>query len=283
MGAQAFLLEDDREMASTWAAPYVHHNPAHKWVLGRFVEADKANRNRQLFTLDGLRMKNPTIAHAPMNMNHQASKIVGAYVASELLYPTGPVEDASEVVNCPLCGEPLASGQVEGEDPLCTKCGSDKKKMSAFLETAALDLNPYIEALAVFWRHQFPREYLAVEEAHAEGKLFYSMECMPSDVQCVGDGGCGKEFAYAGRVSDTYCSHINSMTSDKLLINPHFTAGALIIPPVNPGWTHADVHSLVAGHELMAQNLYDDVQQEFPHLSPKEWEGLMAELLVMAR
>ena len=284
LGSQAFLIEDDREMASSWASSHILHNPAHKWVLGRFVESDRANNNRQQFTLEGLQMARPTITHAPMNLNHQQHKVVGAFVATELVYPTAaPAKADGSAPICPVegCGTTMA---LSNDDAFCPTC--EPEKVTAFeaaVDAMGIALNPYIDALGVFWKHYFPREYALVEAAHAEGRLFYSMECIPSDIKCVGDGGCSKEFAYVGRQSDTYCDHLNESSSDKLLVNPHFTAGAILIPPVNPGWSHADIHTLVAGHQQMAQNIFDDVKEELPHLSPDEWESLMGELLALAR
>ena len=101
-GAQAFVLDDehlDRDIASDWATGHVEKNPALKWILGRFVEADNPNRNKQAWALEDLRLKRPTINHAPMNMVHQARNIVGAFVATELLYPTEDV--AGDVIQHP--------------------------------------------------------------------------------------------------------------------------------------------------------------------------------------
>lgn len=97
IGTEAQLIENEREIASDWAAKHVLLNPAHAWVLGKFVESDRANKNQQYFALEDLQIANPTIAHAPMNINHNARNIVGAYVASELIYPTA--EDAAESMN----------------------------------------------------------------------------------------------------------------------------------------------------------------------------------------
>lgn len=96
-GARAFLLEESRETASEWATKYINTHPAHSYILGKFVEADKANNNQQYFTLQGLRMGKPTIQNAPMNINHSARNIVGAFVASELVYPS--VEGAQDGLN----------------------------------------------------------------------------------------------------------------------------------------------------------------------------------------
>lgn len=267
MGAQAFLLENDRETASSWASEHITKNPAYKWVLGRFVEADRPNNNKQLFSLEGLQMSRPTIAHAPMNLNHSSRRVVGAYVATDLVYPT----DGASVESADLtCGAPIFD--------------ADGKQIGVVGELAQVSdagLNPYIEALGVFWRRYFPEEYALVEAAHAEGRLYYSMECVPQQVQCAGAAGCGETYEYDGRVSDTYCSHLNEHVSDKFLINPHFTAGAVLVQGVRPGWSHADVHTLVAGYADLAETIYDGVSRDLSHLDPRDWELLMNELLIL--
>lgn len=288
LGAQAFVIEDDRETASSWSSKYVVHNPAYKWVLGRFVEADRANDNKQLFSLKGLQMQRPTIAHAPMNMNHSSRRVVGAFVATDLVYPVSTTT-AAYSLDCAECAEAVEVPQDYDPNeppPTCSKCGQilDKARMVDSLQAGASDagLNAYVEALGVFWRHYFPEEFALVEAAHAEGKLYYSMECIPSQIQCAGANGCGETFQYAGRVSETYCAHLKDGVSDKHLINPHFTAGAILVPPVRPGWSNADIHSLVAKHAELAENIYDGVVADMNHLAPKEWEILMAQLLALA-
>ncbi len=87
LGSSAIIIQDDRETASEWAAPFIKQNPAIKWILGRYVEADNPNRNNQFWTLDSLRLSKPTIDHSPMNMLHRPRHVVGTFVASELLYP----------------------------------------------------------------------------------------------------------------------------------------------------------------------------------------------------
>lgn len=232
LGAQAFLIEDARECA--WAERHIVANAAHAWVLGKYVEADRANSNRQYFSLDGLRLGQSTIAHAPMNLNHQARNVVGAFVATDMVHPT-------------------------------------EEQASAF--------NPYIEALGVVWKAYFPAEFAKIQDAHANGQLFFSMECVPRHIACIGDGGCGQKYEYAGRQSATYCDHLNGGTSDKDLIEPHFTAGAILVPPAQPGWKNAEIHSLVARHAEAAERVYDGFREAAPQLSSDEWLGLMAGLL----
>ena len=87
-GARAFLVEDfDRETASDWASSLLTKNPAYAWIVGKFVEAERPNNNKQFFSTAGLEMGQPTIKYAPMNLNHQIGQVVGTFVGAELLYP----------------------------------------------------------------------------------------------------------------------------------------------------------------------------------------------------
>lgn len=142
---------------------------------------------------------------------------------------------------------------------------------------------PYVEALAAFWRHIFQDEYEIVQRAFDEGSLYFSMEAVPKSLICMEDD---LEFPYAGRQHESYCDHMreNPVASRKLM-EPHFKGGAMIVPPVKPGWTSADVKevSRILTQELeAAETVYEDIKTNLPHLSPKEWEGLMIGLMVDA-
>lgn len=237
MGAQAFLLEDERETASTWASKYVKDNPAIKWILGRYVEADNPNNNRQAWAYEDLRIAQPTIDHAPMNMIHQARNIVGTYVGTEMLYPTG--------------------------------------------DSAAEAQNPHIEALAAFWKYYFPDELKLVQRAHDEGQLFFSMECVAETLRFT-DGEETAEFAYKGPFHESYGEWNERSSATRWLDKPHFLGGALIVPPVKPGWSNAEVKSLsqyVSAHQEVAEATYESVKQQVPHLSAEKIEQIMLGLL----
>lgn len=237
---RAFLIgADNREMA--WAEKHVHSNPALGWVLGKYVEADRENSNKQYWALHDLSLAQPTITHAPMNLLHDPRAVVGAFVATEMLYPTND-------------------------------------------ELAAL-LNPYVEALGVFWKYYYPQEYKVVEAAHSSGSLYFSMECVADTITCAGEHGCNQEYAYAGPTSESYCAHLNKHESTKQLNKPHFLAGALIFPPSRPGWNGAEVHDLselVKEHQVEAELAYEGVKQESPDLSPRQWEALMTQIVAHA-
>jgi 2'-5' RNA ligase len=232
------LLEDEgKEVA--WARPHVESRPDFGWVLGRFVEADKANSNGHVFGLEDLKRVHASIPSTPLNMLHRSHHVVGTFAATNLITP-----------------------EVEA-------AGAD-------------GLNAYVEALAAFWRWVFPDEYRAVRAAFDAGSAWYSMEAVPETLTCM-DPACGQVVAYRGTRHDTYCAHLNAHRSAKTLNNPLFVGGAMIIPPVRPGWKRADITelaSLIEGNMDRAAALYEQVAERAPHLDSAEWEGIMAELLV---
>lgn len=238
MAAEARLIENEREIASAWAANHIVLNPAHSWILGKFVEADRANKNQQFFTLEGLQMGNPSIAHGPMNVNHNPRNVVGAFVASELIFPA----------------------ETAGEEPL----------------------NPYIESLAVFWKYYFPDEYRAIQNASGDGGLFYSMECVPQGLSTIGGSNDATVYPYEGRQSPNYSKEINERTYPIMLHGPHFTGGALVIPPEKPAWCNADaqmVSQFLDKNWAEVEAAYEGIKTATPHLTAATWEALMMEII----
>lgn len=236
LGARASLIETERECASEWAANHITINPAHSWVLGRFVEADRPNNNNQFFSLENLEIGKPSIDHAPMNINHSGRNIVGAFVASELIFPTQDYEKA------------------------------------------------YIESLGVFWKYYFQDEYRLIQKANGEGSLFYSMECVPEFVSTIGGSDDSLMYPYEGRTSPNYPDELNAREVPMSCHNPHFVGGALIIPPVKPGWSQA-TSTIVANYLeeqwKEAEMAYEGIKTAAPDLSAQVWEAAMAELIAM--
>lgn len=248
IASAAWLVEQDRELA--WAEKHVINNRAYAWVLGKYVGTGKANDNGHIFNAEELVEARQSLVHAPMNMLHRAHHIMGTYVANEVIWPKDAAQSAS-----------AATGQQVTET------------------------EPFLEALAAFYRYYFPDEYVAVEKAHKEGTLAWSMECVPQTVTCAG-AECGKTFEYAGRQSESYCAHLNAPGAKKMMGRPHFTAGALVLPPARPAWRNANVTSLdtLVRTELeAAERMYNQVASEFPHLESSDWERMMALLLAAAK
>ena len=254
LAGMATLVEEDRELA--WAERSVYKNPAFKWVLGRYVEADQANNNNQYWSYEDLQASIGTVKNSPMNMLHQPRRVVGHYTDAEMMFPLGD------------------------------EAGKWKKKAKA--EAAHVDYSyekPYVEALGVFYKYYFPEELAMIEAAHSEGALFFSMECIAETVTCGDPDGCGETFQYAGRSSETYCQHVNSGGIRKLN-KPHFLAGALLVPPVKPGWSGAEIHDLslvVAAQADEAERAYNGVKAMAPHLDPEAWENVMLLLMSQAQ
>lgn len=237
VASAASLVEEGRELA--WAEKHVIHNPAFAWVLGKYVGTNTPNDNGHIFDADDLRVTKDSLVHAPMNMLHVPHKIMGVFVANELVYP---------------------------------------------VESAATESYPDLEALAAFWKYYFQNDFALVKKAHEEGTLAWSMEAVPQTVTCAQEE-CGNTYPYDGRTSPTYCAHLQQPQARKKLNKPHFTAGALVVPPARPAWKGANVtelSSLIKNSVEAAQTVYDQTKAEFPEMDTSQHEALMLQLMAMA-
>lgn len=108
---------------------------------------------------------------------------------------------------------------------------------------AAAGVGPHIAADATLWRWLYPQEALLVERAAQESKLWYSMECVAPQIECVGTHGCGAKMPYldALRREGAACEHVVKREATRRFIDPIFQGGALILGGVKPGWANADV------------------------------------------
>jgi hypothetical protein len=240
VGGSAYIVEEGREMA--WAENHIKRAPDVRWILGNYVQA-------------------ATEDHPTYNSNGHSF----------------PYEDLKDSVP-ELIHRPLNLNHAPN------------RRLGVFtaaefvwptIEGAAADV-PLVEALAAYWHYYEPELFASVELAHKEGSLFFSMEAVPNSITCRGNGvfeGCGQTFEYAGRQSPSYCSHLNEKASRKVLHKPRFTAGALILPPVRPGWRNADItqiSSLIESNLEEAEKAYEQVSKEAPHLDPVSWERIAA-------
>ena len=71
-------------------------NPMLKWIAGDFVEADKANTNKQFWTKDDLAMGEYSIKYAPLNMVHKVRQPVGFFAQTRSIAPVAATDDAAE-------------------------------------------------------------------------------------------------------------------------------------------------------------------------------------------
>lgn len=240
-GGRASLVDDGTGPLQAWAERYVRRDPDIRWVQGNYVEADAPNSNGHIFPLAELEAAQHTLAGKPLNMLHASQHVVGAFAGAQLLDSQG-------------------------------------NEWGAVASAAAPMANPYMEAVAGVWHSRFPDEYTEIQRAHKNGELFFSMEAIPEEVSCPT---CGVKAAFTGFESDEYCADMQGATGPKILHRPIFAGGAIIVPPVRPGWDRADIRTIARAHE-QADQVQAAVETDFPHLDPRQWEWLMGQVLAMA-
>lgn len=224
-------------------------NPYIQWIAGDFVEADNANSNTQFWTAGDLELSEYSIKYAPLNMVHKFRQPIGFYAATK----TVKLEKDS------------AAKLVKPEEAK----GSLK-----------------IQALSGLWTHIFPFEAVQVQAADEAGLLFYSMECRGTHLTCGTDEsknlqGCGQTFEYMQ--VDTHCEHLLERSSVRHIVAPTFRGGAIIVPPVRPGWKHANASVLeeavmeeAAAFAEQNEKAYNQLTADGVELSASGWEQLMA-------
>jgi hypothetical protein len=277
LGFPAFLVTEDRELA--WAEKYVRRDPDLSWILGNYVEADNSNDNGHIFPLAELTAAQATLFHKPLNMLHHARYCVGTFVGAELTTPPAAAGASLEF-------NPSMTSMV----PYVVSSGGTTYTISGTTNVTTntpliAGRNPILEALAVFWKHNFPEEAQVIQKAHAEGSLYFSMETVPDEIECAAEQ-CKKRVKYAGRQHDSYCCHMNDVGGRKKLYKPHFNAGALIFPPVRPGWRKAEINELsqlLHDHADMAEKVYAGLEHDLPHLEASQWESMMSMIMLQAK
>jgi len=195
--------------------------------------------------------------HTPLNMIHDYNHVIGSHVASRLVEPS--------------------TSSVAAADALADMAAGARRAV------APLD-SLHVQTMSGMWRYAFPRHYERIRDAHEEGMLTTSMEVVPPTVTCMQCPAERATFPYRG-ADATYpgCDHIRpGARAPRKLNMPHFTGGAIIIPPVRPGWADANILEIAAAHEDVAHSVLDQVHDLSPHLSERQAENVMAQLVAMA-
>jgi hypothetical protein len=206
------------------------------WLQGRFVGAEKANRNGAFWSTADLELGEATVKYGPLNWLHDAKHIIGTIADTRLRVH----EEASD--------QPLEQ--------------------------------PYIEAASVIWSWIYRDEASVVEMASDSGRLWYSMECISKNVECVGEGGCGTTVPYMEYVTgEKACEHMKERSATRRFADPTFLGGAVIMPPARPGWAEADAQVMRVAASL-AEKAYDQAGQ--PDIPASEWEQVMAGIVRFA-
>lgn len=263
-GGHARLVDDGAGGLKAWAERHVRKDPDIRWIVGNYVEADAPNSNGHIFPLAELQTAQRTLAGKPLNMLHREQHIVGSFAGAQLVDAQGKE------------WTPPATTAASME--LLTN-GATTSTSANFTNVSIAMPHPYVEAVAGLWHSRFPDEYFEIEKAHKEGTLFFSMEAIPEKVSCPS---CQVEAAFAGFESEDYCAHMQGPTGPKRLHGPVFAGGAIILPPVRPGWNRADIRTIAEAHDR-AEEVYTAMATELPELEPQQWEWLMAELMTMVQ
>lgn len=140
-----------------------------------------------------------------------------------------------------------------------------------------LSATGHVEALAAVWRYVFPDEWETITAANEQRSLFYSMEAIPKSVTCPT---CVATHPYAGPASDTYCDHMAKAGGPKILDDPLFVGGAIVVPPAKPGWRGADITELASASEEEVDRVFEELTAR--DLDPVTAEALMGHLLAGA-
>lgn len=138
-------------------------------------------------------------------------------------------------------------------------------------------LNPEIQALSVVWAANFPQVAEMVREAHRAKQLWYSMECVAEQKQCLA---CHEVFPFRASAHEV-CGHLaESASAPRRFINPTFLGGALIFPPERPAWPDADVTEIARRLTVAHAN-----RSTIPGFKPEVevWNSLMKEVMERGR
>lgn len=227
-------------------------SPFLQWIAGDFVEADNANENGQFWTAGDLELAEYSIKYAPLNMVHKFRTPIGFFAATRSVKLD---REEAKVLEKPV-----------------EKAGSMK-----------------IQVLSGLWTHIFPFEAAQAEAADEAGLLFYSMECRGTHLTCATDEarglvGCGKTFDYMQ--IDTHCEHLLERSSVRHIVNPTFRGGALIVPPVRPGWKNASASVLTdavmqeaAAFAEQNEAQYKSLNAGGTELTTSAWEQIMTQVV----
>lgn len=238
-----------RELAERWEKAAGGH-PYMTWLQGRYVEAEKANRNGAFWSTEDLQFGEMTVRHGPLNWLHEEQTVIGTIADNALIRPS----------------QEKAADSVE-------------RAADIFAQPMP---RPYMAAVSAMWNWVHPDKVEAVERAADMGKLWYSMECVGREMSCVSDDsheGCGESFDYVTAMTqpDKVCEHMRGRTSARRIVDPAFLGGAVIVPPAAPGWGAANL-------ELMRQSasLAEQTFQTSAEMSAGEWERLIANVVAFA-
>lgn len=242
VGARTFLTAPATTASEQmWdAAP--NANPHMLWMQGRFVGAEKPNRNNALWSIQDLQMGAPTVAHGPLNWLHEDRHVIGSIVDARLI---------------PSRNEQADEGDVVREAHITALAGIWKwiyPDEAAVVEMASE----------------------AGQLAYSMECISESVQCVRNE---AADVGCGEVFPYMALSNGMVCDHLKERASTRRLVNPTFLGGAVIVPPTRPGWADANA-SVLRQAAALAEKAFEQAGR--PDIPANTWEQMMAGVLTFA-
>lgn len=242
--SSASIVEEDRELA--WAQPFVRRADDIRWVLGNFVQTST-----------------PELEQANQNGH---------------IFPLSDTRNSIlDLPHRPLNYLHIPNRRV-GTFTAAELVYPDQGKIEE--DASIVGVAPQVEALACYWLYYDDGLWQGIERAYKDGDLFFSMEAVPEQITCAN---CRKLYDYDGPYSQLYCDHLREKRSKKILHRPHFLAGALIVPPVKPGWRGANVKEisqLLEADTDLTEALYHEVAAATQTLTDAQIENVLYFLLL---
>ena len=290
-------------------------NPGFIYLNGRFVEAERANRNGAYWSTKDLELGQVTVAGGPLNWLHQERHVIGTLLSANLVteredaaaYDREAARDFSAGERKKMAGKgqaksdgsfPIKNAQDlknairlagNAKDPAAARRHIIRRAQALGLsnlipdswtkEKSAAGIGNHINAAAAVWRFLYPAETDLIQRASDSRELWYSMECVSRQVQCLQNAehaGCGETFEYATYMHDrdNVCEHLREGAGARRFVEPVFLGGAVILPPVRPGWANANAEVAREAAQLTEQY---DLSQGI--LTRPEAEGMVGQIL----
>lgn len=269
-----------KELAERWEQAS-RGNQFMLWLQGRFVEAEKANRNGAFWSTEDLQFGEMSVRHGPLNWLHEEQTIVGTIADNALIRPETASVQLHQAASALGYSYNATTDTYTSNDVVLT--AEDVARWSTSANLFGIPQpRPYIAAVSAVWKWVHPEKAQAVERAADEGKLYYSMECIAREMSCVSDEtheGCGKSFDYVTAMTspNKVCEHIAARSSARRMVDPSFLGGAVIVPPTQPGWGSANVEVI-----RQAASLAEQTHASAGDMSDSQWESLMQQVVRFA-
>ena len=205
-----------KELAERWQAASTG-NQFMLWLQGRYVEAEKANRNGAFWSTEDLQFGEMSVKHGPLNWLHEEQTVIGTIADNALIHPNRE----AAALDAPMPRPYMAA-------------------VSAVWRWVHPEKADAIERFGSEGKLWYSMECIGRE-----------ISCVSDETH----DGCGKSYDYVTAMTQPHmtCEHIQARTSARRIVDPAFLGGAVVVPPAQPGWGAANVEVMRQVSTLAAQ------------------------------